>query len=75
MVRKCNLHHMDYIHVSMTRFQRGISTERPHSATILCFPTYLPTTAQTMNYAGVIFVGVLTLALYVSMRLSRSKHK
>ncbi|KIO19024.1 hypothetical protein M407DRAFT_83321, partial [Tulasnella calospora MUT 4182] len=33
-------------------------------ATILCFPTYLPTTAQTMNYASVIFGGVLTLALY-----------
>lgn len=32
-------------------------------ATILCFPTYLPTTAQTMNYASVIFGGVLTLAL------------
>jgi len=32
-------------------------------AIILCFPTYLPTTAQTMNYAGVIFLGVLTLAL------------
>ncbi|KAG8999112.1 hypothetical protein FRB90_012161, partial [Tulasnella sp. 427] len=32
-------------------------------AIILCFPTYLPTTAQTMNYASVIFGGVLTLAL------------
>jgi len=32
-------------------------------AVILCFPTFLPTTPQTMNYAGVIFLGVLFLAL------------
>ncbi|KAG9044624.1 hypothetical protein FS837_007785, partial [Tulasnella sp. UAMH 9824] len=30
---------------------------------ILCFPTDLPTTPRTMNYASVIFGGVLTLAL------------
>ncbi|KAG9037141.1 hypothetical protein FRB95_006695 [Tulasnella sp. JGI-2019a] len=42
-------------------------------AVILCFPTYLPTTAQTMNYAGVIFAGVLSLALTWYM-LSAHKH-
>ncbi|KAG8908935.1 hypothetical protein FRB99_000038 [Tulasnella sp. 403] len=42
-------------------------------AIILCFPTYLPTTAQTMNYASVIFLGVLSIAL-VWYALSAHKH-